>query len=79
MSCIKKRRESPTQQIIRLLHKTHKEVHEILAILSHPVSADFSKEDASVTGMTLKSRTSKKIIDEAKKRIPQSKQPTKGK
>jgi hypothetical protein len=65
----RKRRETPIQQVIRLLHKTHKEVHEILAIVSNPVDTDFTKEDAIVRSMT-------KNVKEAKKRLPSSKPTT---
>ncbi len=69
MSCIKKRRETPIQNILRLLHKTHKEVHAILAIVSNPEAKDFTKEDAIVRGMTVRVRR-------ARKRIPSSRETT---
>jgi hypothetical protein len=65
----RKRRETPIQQVIRLLHKTHKEVHEILAIVSNPADTDFTKEDATVRAMT-------KNIREAQRRIPSSREKT---
>jgi len=62
MSCRPKRRHTPTQEILRLLHRTHREVHQILAILSNP--DDFSKEDRAVK------RTAKKVDDALNKITP---------
>jgi len=60
---MKKRKETPTQEIIRLLHKTHKEVHQILAIVSKGAITDLSKEDKLVLDQTDK-------VNEATKEIP---------
>lgn len=59
----KKRRETELQEITRLLHKTHKEVHEILAIVSKNKGDDFTKEDAILKEI-------KENITNAEKRIP---------
>ena len=53
--------QSEGQQILRLLHKMHRKLRAILAILDNP--PDFSKEDAKVLRMT-------RVIKKAKQRIP---------
>lgn len=55
------KRLGPSQQILRLLRKTHREVQAILAIVSNPI--DFSKEDAKVRRMT-------RNVKAARRRIP---------
>jgi hypothetical protein len=67
MSC----RRHTINDVMRLLHKTHMEVHEILQILSSP--EDFSREDASVRANTARLHAARKRIPK-----PQSNQPTKG-
>lgn len=61
MSCIKKRRESPIQQVIRLLHKTHKEVHAILAIVSDSPPTD----DKGIKGNIVRLRRSQHNLQSA--------------
>ena len=53
--------QSEGQQIMRILHKMHRELRAVLKILSHP--PDFSREDVAVRRMM-------KTIKKAKQRIP---------
>ncbi len=61
-------REDSTQKILRLLHKTHREVHQILMIVSKPT--DFASEDYLVRRDTRHAKKETRNVKAAKKRIP---------